>query len=180
MTTLVINDDLNRRIQNVKILIMDCDGTLTNGLITILPDGDETKSFDVRDGHGLSMAIRAGLRTAVITGRKSSSVEHRIEGLGIHHLYQNVKHKIEPFEAILERESLNRTEVAYVGDDVTDIPVMRAVGFAATVPEAGSETKQFAHYVTSARAGHGAIREIIELILKVQGKWDPLMKEYAH
>jgi len=175
----LIDDHLRERIQKIRLLVFDCDGVLTDGRITFLPDGGQSKSFDVRDGLGISLAIRAGLRTAIISGRESSAVEHRARDLGIHHLRQKSTDKIESLDSILKQESLTMADVGYVGDDLVDIPVMRHVGVAIAVADAVAEAKQAAHYITSLPGGRGAVREAIELILKTQGKWESVTKHYT-
>ena len=173
-----IDDNLQQQIQKIRLLVFDCDGVLTDGRITVLPDGGESKSFDVRDGLGISLAIRAGLRTAIISGRASSALEHRARDLGIHHLHQKSDDKIDSLDSILKQESLTMAEVAYVGDDLVDLPVMRRVGVAIAVADAILEAKQAAHYVTSLPGGLGAVREAIELILRTQGKWESVVRHY--
>jgi 3-deoxy-D-manno-octulosonate 8-phosphate phosphatase (KDO 8-P phosphatase) len=157
---------------------MDCDGVLTDGRIVFLPGGEETKAFDSKDGHGLRMAERAGIRAAIITGRASAAVRERARDLGLKHLYEKVMVKLEPYEKILAAEGLADEEVCYMGDDVTDIPVMRRVGLAVAVGDSVKEAKDYAHLVTEHRGGRGAVREVVELILKSQGKWEDAMERY--
>ncbi|HEU4390943.1 MAG TPA: HAD family hydrolase [Blastocatellia bacterium] len=160
------------------MLIMDCDGVLTDGRIIFLPGGEETKLFDSKDGHGLRMAERAGIDAAIITGRASQAVRERARDLGLKHLYEKAIVKLEPYEKVLAAEGLTDEEICYVGDDVTDIPVMRRVGLAVAVGDAVPEAKEYAHLVTEHRGGRGAVREVIEVILKSQGKWDEAMERY--
>ena len=171
--------DLVERAKNIKLLILDCDGVLTDGRILMTAEGDEMKTFDVRDGHGLVMFHRAGLRSAIISGRKSAVVQRRAKELGIAHVYEMAWVKLEPYQEILEAEGLEDRQVCYVGDDVVDIPLLRRAGLAVAVADAVAEVKAHSHYVTSAQGGRGAVREIIELILKAQGKWDDLMLRYT-
>jgi 3-deoxy-D-manno-octulosonate 8-phosphate phosphatase (KDO 8-P phosphatase) len=177
----VINaaQDIVERARKVKLLILDCDGVLTDGRIIMLPDGDETKAFDVKDGHAIVMAQREGLRVAIISGRKSSVVRARAKELGIAHLHEMAWVKAEPFEKILSEEGLTDEQVCYVGDDVVDIPLLRRAGLAVAVADAIEETKQHSHLVTGRPGGRGAIRELIEFILKAQGKWDEAMSRYT-
>ena len=172
--------DLDNRAQRIKLLLMDCDGVMTDGRIMLLKNGDEQKTFNVRDGHGIVLFHRAGLRTGIISGRSSSFVQKRAWELGMtqEFVWQGCHNKIETFEDVLIRSELELSEVAFIGDDVTDIPIMQRVGFAVAVADAEEETKQAAHYVTERRGGHGAVREVTDLILKAQGKWDDLMKRY--
>ncbi|MEK6408453.1 MAG: HAD-IIIA family hydrolase [Acidobacteriota bacterium] len=166
------------RARRIKLLILDCDGVLTDGRIIMLPDGDETKAFDVKDGHAMVMAQRAGLRIAIISGRKSSVVRARAKELGVAHLHEMAWVKAEPYEKILAEEGLRDEEVCYVGDDVVDIPLLRRVGLAVAVGDAVEETKQHSQVVTRRAGGRGAVREVIELILKAQDKWDEAMARY--
>ena len=170
--------NIMERARKIKLLILDCDGVLTDGRIIMLPDSDETKTFDVKDGHGIVMAQRAGLRVAIISGRKSSVVRARAKELGVAHLYEMTWVKTEPYEKVLAEEGLRDEEVCYVGDDVVDIPLLRRAGLAVAVADAVEETKQHSHIVTRRSGGRGAVREVIELILKAQGKWDEAMARY--
>lgn len=170
---------IRERARKIKMLIMDCDGVLTDGRIIFLPGGGETKSFDSKDGHGLRMAERAGVSAAIITGRASEAVRERARDLGLKHLYEKVFVKLEPYEKILAAEGLADDEVCYMGDDVTDIPVMRRVGLAVAVGDAVPEAKEYAHLITDHRGGRGAVREVIEVILKSQDKWDEAMERYT-
>src|SRR5438132_14404694 len=174
-------NDLNLRAQRIKLLLMDCDGVMTDGRIMLLENGDEQKTFNVRDGHGIVLFHRAGLKTGIISGRCSSFVQKRAWELGMpqEFVWQGCHNKIETFEDVLERAQLDASEVAFIGDDVTDIPIIKRVGFAVAVADAVEETKQAAHYITEHKGGHGAIREVTDLILKAQGRWEELMKRYS-
>ena len=174
-----ITDKIIERAQKIRLLILDCDGVLTDGRILMTAEGDEMKSFDVRDGHGVVMFHRAGLRTAIISGRKSAVVQRRAKELGIAHVHEMAWVKLEPYEQILAEEGLSDDDVCYVGDDVVDIPLLRRAGLAVAVADAVAEVKAHSHYVTRAIGGRGAVREVIELILKAQGKWDELMLRYT-
>ena len=172
------NQDIIDRARKIKLLILDCDGVLTDGRIIMLPGSDETKTFDVKDGHGIVMAQRAGLRIAIISGRKSSVVRARATELGVAHLYEMAWVKTEPYEKVLAEEGLTDEEVCYVGDDVVDIPLLRRAGLGVAVEDAVEETKQHSHIVSTRRGGRGAVREVIEFILKAQDKWDEAMIRY--
>ncbi len=174
-----MTNEIVERAQKIKLLIMDCDGVLTDGRILMTGEGDEMKTFDVRDGHGIVMFHRAGLRTAIISGRKSVVVQRRAKELGIAHVYEMAWVKLEPYGQILEAESLNDEAICYVGDDVVDIPLLCRAGLAIAVADAVKEVKAHAHYVTQAKGGRGAVREVIELILNAQDKWDELMRRYT-
>ncbi|MDQ4121376.1 MAG: HAD hydrolase family protein [Acidobacteriota bacterium] len=157
---------------------MDCDGVLTDGRITLLTGGDEQKTFHVRDGQGLVLLHRAGLRSGIISGRSSGLVDRRAKELGIEYVRQGTLNKIEDFKEILEQAGTALEETAFVGDDVTDVPLMMRVGFAIAVADAVPETKKVAHLVTKAKGGKGAVREVTDLILQTQGNWQELMKQY--
>ena len=158
---------------------MDCDGVLTDGRLWLTSDGDEQKAFHARDGQGISLLHRAGLRTGIITGRTSSAVDRRAQDLKMSYVRQYAKDKIKALDEILADAGVARDECAYIGDDVADIPVMRRVGFAVAVSDAVEETKQAAHYVTAFAGGQGAVREACDLILKAQGRWDELMERFS-
>ena len=168
---------VEQRASRIKLLLMDCDGVLTNGRIWIV-DGDDQKTFNTRDGLGLELLHRAGLTSGIISGRESTALQYRAEALGMLFIHQGVENKVAAFERILEKAALDRSEVAYIGDDLNDIPLMRRSELAVAVADATEETKQHAHYVTRAVGGDGAVRETIELILKAQNRWDELIKRY--
>jgi 3-deoxy-D-manno-octulosonate 8-phosphate phosphatase (KDO 8-P phosphatase) len=170
--------DIDARARRIKLLLMDCDGVLTDGRLWLMADGDEQKAFHARDGQGISLCHHAGLKTGIITGRTSSAVDRRAQDLEISYVRQEAKDKIKALDEILAEAGVSADECAYIGDDVADIPVMRRVGFAAAVADAVPETKQAAHYITELKGGHGAVREVCDLILKAQGKWDEVMKRF--
>ena len=172
------DQDITDRARKIKLLILDCDGVLTDGRIIMLPGSDETKTFDVKDGHGIVMAQRAGLRIAIISGRKSSVVRARATELGVAHVYEMAWVKTEPYEKVLAEEGLTDEEVCYVGDDVVDIPLLLRAGLGVAVADAVEETKNHSHIVTKRGGGRGAVREVIEFILKAQDKWDEAMARY--
>jgi 3-deoxy-D-manno-octulosonate 8-phosphate phosphatase (KDO 8-P phosphatase) len=169
---------IQRRAASIKLLLMDCDGVLTDGCVWLLENGDEQKSFNSRDGLGLHLLHRAGLKSGIISGRKSVSVERRARDLAIEFVRQGDPEKIEAFEDVLRLAGVDENEVAFIGDDLTDIPVMQRCELAVAVADAVGEARSVAHYVTQAEGGHGAVREAIELILKAQGRWSDLVDEY--
>jgi 3-deoxy-D-manno-octulosonate 8-phosphate phosphatase (KDO 8-P phosphatase) len=171
---------IERRAARIKLLLMDCDGVLTDGTLTLLDNGDEQKAFNVRDGHGIVLLHRAGLRSGIISGRSSSFVTRRAGelGLGPELVRQGSLDRIKDFDELLSLAGVQEHEVAFIGDDVTDIPLMQRVEFAVAVADAVPETLSVAHYVTRARGGHGAVREVAEIILKAQGHWNTLMQRY--
>jgi 3-deoxy-D-manno-octulosonate 8-phosphate phosphatase (KDO 8-P phosphatase) len=170
--------EIERRASRIKLLLMDCDGVLTDGRITLLENGDEEKSFHTRDGHGLVLMHRAGLQSGIISGRRSSLVERRARELGMHFVRQGTWDKVKDFEELLAGAGLSEKEVAFVGDDVTDIPLMQRAELALAVADAAEETRAAAHYVTRLPGGFGAVREVTDLILKAQGRWSELMRKY--
>jgi 3-deoxy-D-manno-octulosonate 8-phosphate phosphatase (KDO 8-P phosphatase) len=171
--------DVEARAAQVKLLLMDCDGVLTDGRITLIEDGDELKSFHTRDGHGLVMLHRAGLRSGIISGRTARAVEWRARDLGIEFVRQGALDKIAVFEELLATAGVEASEVCYVGDDVVDIPLMRRAGLGVAVADATPDTREAAHYVTKLPGGFGAVREVCELILMAQGRWAELMRRYT-
>jgi 3-deoxy-D-manno-octulosonate 8-phosphate phosphatase (KDO 8-P phosphatase) len=170
--------DVNARASRIKLLLMDCDGVLTDGRLWLMTDGDEQKAFHARDGQGISLCHHAGLKTGIISGRTSSAVERRAQDLKMSYVRQYAKDKIKAFDEILAKAGVSADECAYIGDDVADIPVMERVALAVAVADAVEETKQAAHYVTELKGGQGAVREVCDLILKAQGKWDEVMRRF--
>jgi 3-deoxy-D-manno-octulosonate 8-phosphate phosphatase (KDO 8-P phosphatase) len=170
---------LLERARKTRLLIMDVDGVLTDGRIIQDGHGHELKVFDVKDGHGIVMAHRAKLRTALISGRESETITRRAEELGIELVFQKIWNKLEVYEKILVDTELTHDEVAYIGDDLIDIPLLRRVGLAVAVADAVDEVKAAAHLITQRPGGQGAVREVIELILRAQGHWDSLIERYT-
>src|SRR2546423_1956734 len=170
--------EIERRAARIRLLLMDCDGVLTDGRIELQESGDEKKSFHVRDGHGLVLLHRAGLSSGIISGRTSQAVLMRAADLGIKYVRQGALNKAEAFDEILKESGAEESEVAFIGDDVTDIPLMLRSGFAVAVADAIEETRAAAHYITQLPGGFGAVREVCELILKAQGRWSELMERY--
>jgi len=169
---------IQRRASRIKLLLMDCDGVLTDGQVWILENGDDQKTFNVRDGLGLALLHRAGLKSGVISGRTSSALDRRARDTRMEFVRQGREDKLSAFEEVLALAGRKEAEVAYVGDDLVDIPLMKRVEFAVAVADAVPETKLHAHYVTNARGGRGAIREVVEIILTAQGRWDDQLERY--
>jgi len=153
------------------MLLMDVDGTLTDGILLVLPDGEEVKSYNVKDGLGILLAHLAGLKTGIITGKTSRALEKRAEKLGIDELHQGILDKKRVFDEILKKYQLQAEEVAYIGDDLGDLEVIKSVGLAAAVADAHPEVKKHCHFICRKRGGRGAVREFIEYILASQEKW---------
>lgn len=166
---------LAARAKKIRVLLMDVDGVLTDGRIWLLSRRDgtasEIKGFSAYDGAGLKLARAAGLRTGLITGRESSAVSQRARECEIEFVYQRKATKIESYEEILRLTGADEREVAYVGDDLPDLAVLKRVGLAVAVANAAPEVKRAAHYVTGRSGGDGAVREVVEIIVKAQGKW---------
>lgn len=158
---------------------MDCDGVLTDGRIWILESDEDQKAFHARDGLGIELLHRAGLKSGIISGRTSSAVERRARALGMSVLWQGCEDKRKAFADTLAHAGLTNVEVAFVGDDLTDIPLMLQAGLSVAVADAAAETRARANYVTKANGGNGAIREVVELILKAQDRWDEVVKSYS-
>ena len=165
-------------LKDIEMLILDVDGVLTDGTLIINGDGSESKFFCSLDGHGIRMWRRAGLKIAFLSGRESSPTKHRAQQLEVDYVFQNCFDKLDAVKKFLEQTGLPAEKVAYVGDDLPDLPVIRYVGFGAAVANAVDEVRQCADYVTSSSGGSGAVREVIELILKSSGKWQNLLKKY--
>jgi 3-deoxy-D-manno-octulosonate 8-phosphate phosphatase (KDO 8-P phosphatase) len=169
---------IERRASRIKLFLMDCDGVLTDGRLWFPDDSGETKAFHVRDGFGLELLHRSGIRSGVITGRESKTLERRARELKIEFVRQGAPNKLNAFEELLIEAAVDDGEVAFIGDDLNDIPVMKRCELAIAVADAADETRAVAHLVTEARGGHGAVREAIELILKAQGHWSEVIKPY--
>jgi 3-deoxy-D-manno-octulosonate 8-phosphate phosphatase (KDO 8-P phosphatase) len=169
---------MREQLGKIRLLLLDVDGVMTDGRIIYDDHGGEIKAFDVKDGHGIKLLQRAGIRVGIITGRQSAVVVRRAEELGIDLVYQGARDKLLPFRDILQKTGFSPEEVAYVGDDVVDLPVLRRVGFAVTVADAVEEVKPHVHYVTSRPGGRGAVREICDLLLKESGRWEGVAARY--
>jgi 3-deoxy-D-manno-octulosonate 8-phosphate phosphatase (KDO 8-P phosphatase) len=167
------------RARRIKLLLMDCDGVMTDGRLWLTPDGDERKAFHARDGQGISVWHRAGWQSGIISGRASTSVDRRARELKMKYVHQFAKDKTVALEEILADAKVNAEDCCYIGDDLGDVAVMRSVGLAVAVSDAAQDTKAAAHYVTALNGGNGAVREVVELILKAQGRWDELVAEVA-
>jgi 3-deoxy-D-manno-octulosonate 8-phosphate phosphatase (KDO 8-P phosphatase) len=174
-----ITPALKKRAARIQVLLMDVDGTLTDGSVTLLSQSDHTaleiKTFDAHDGQGLTLAHTAGVRTGCITGRESAALLRRATEMKMEFIYMKRALKMPAYEEILKRAGVSDFAVAYVGDDLPDIPLMRRVGLAVAVGDAVPEVKEVAHYTTKAVAGRGAIRETVELILKSKGIWEEMI-----
>jgi 3-deoxy-D-manno-octulosonate 8-phosphate phosphatase (KDO 8-P phosphatase) len=162
----------------LKLLILDVDGVLTDGRLFFDDSGKEYKCFHARDGHGIKLLRLTGVEVAVISGRKSHSVALRMQALGVEHVYQGHENKRAAFSEILQRLALSADQVAYIGDDVLDLPVMRQVGFAVAVQDANFAVKQYADWQTQTQGGLGAVREVCDLIMQAQGTFEAVLQAY--
>jgi len=165
MKGFVMQEDLKERLKNIKLLILDVDGVLTDGRIILDNEGNEFKAFNVRDGHGIKMLQKIGVHVAIITGRYSKVVERRALELGISHLYQRCHNKLVAYQDLLEKLGIKEKEIAYVGDDVVDIPILKRVGLPVAVRDAHEGAKSYSLYITEKEAGKGAVREVCDLII---------------
>jgi 3-deoxy-D-manno-octulosonate 8-phosphate phosphatase (KDO 8-P phosphatase) len=172
--------DAKRRAARIKLAIFDVDGTLTDGTLFYGPDGGELKTFSVKDGSGLSLLRQAGIKVAFMTARKSQAVERRAQDLGVHYCLQGVQNKLVAFQELTAELQLKDEAVSFMGDDWVDLAPMRRAGFAVAVPDATPLVLEAAHYVTRAAAGHGAAREVAELILIAQDLFDTVAAPFMH
>lgn len=169
---------LTVRIKPIRLVAFDVDGILTDGGLYLSDSGEEFKRFNSLDGHGLKMLKNSGVELAIITGRTSRCVEMRAKNLGITHVYQGVERKWEAMQSLLDELQLAPEVAAFMGDDVVDLPVMRRVGLALSVPGASPLVHSHAHYVTRREGGHGAVREVCELLMSGQGTLSGQLEPY--
>ncbi|MFQ5701835.1 MAG: KdsC family phosphatase [Acidobacteriota bacterium] len=173
-----LTSDVGERARRVKLILMDVDGVMSDGRIIMQAQLDEAKAFDARDGVGIRLAQRAGLLTGVITGRLSIATTRRVSELGMEEFHQKVFRKIEVYEAILKARRLSDDRVCFMGDDLVDIPIMKRAGLAVAPDDARPEARRAAQFVTARPGGRGAVREMIDFILKVQGHWTKVTRDY--
>ena len=173
-----LSPEVLERASRVSLLVLDVDGVLTDGRIVYADYGDELKFFDVQDGAGLVFWNRAGLRSAVITARTSRLMKRRAKELRVDVLAQGQLLKLPAYEQLLKRLRASDEQVCTVGDDLMDLPILRRAGLAVAVPNAVDEVRAAAHYVTKRHGGRGAVREVVDLILKAKGLWDEIMQRY--
>lgn len=175
-----IDDKAKETAKNIKMVVFDVDGVLTDGRLIFGQNGEELKFFHSHDGLGISLLHKAGIKTAIITGRKSQIVKLRANELKIKDIYQNSKNKIVSLEKILNKYKISLNEIAYIGDDINDLGVLSIVGLPCTVFNAAPEVKERAKLVSEKHGGKGAVREIVEYILKSQNIWDKLVNDYLN
>jgi len=169
---------MNSKLADIRLLLLDVDGVMTDGGIIYDGNGVETKTFNVKDGHGIKMLQRYGIQVGIITGRTSLVVDIRARELGIELLYQGALNKLESYDDVKQKTGLGDSQIAYMGDDVIDVPVMRRAVFAAAPSDALLEARNAAHYVTFSAGGRGAVREVCDLILKGRGFWSEVETRY--
>ncbi len=170
--------DILEKAAKIKLVIFDIDGVLTTGALFIGDDGQEYKAFNSKDGHGLRMLQDGGVDVAILTGRTSNVVSHRARDLGITRIYQGKRQKLPAYEELVAETGLSHEEIAYVGDDVVDLPVMTRVGLAICVQDGHPFVKKHAHWITEHNGGCGAGRDVCELILEAQGKLESMLEAY--
>ena len=169
---------LIQKAQKIKMLLLDVDGVMTNGQVLLLPNGDEIKAFSIADGFGIVSAMKLGIRIGIVSGRSSTSLQQRCEELHISDLYMNVADKAEVLREIANRYQLSYENIAYMGDDIPDLPVLETVGLSAAPQSAHHEVKQRVHLVVQKKGGEGAVREFIEFLLTAQKKDQKLLDLY--
>lgn len=175
----VVPAPLRRKARKIKLLLLDVDGVLTDGGIVIDDRGVESKRFDVRDGQGITLLQRAGVEVGFVSGRSSGAVRQRADELGVKWVFQGIQNKAEVYQGIKKRTGLKDEQIAYAGDDIVDMTILRAVGLAFTVPSCWPGIRPAVDYMTEAEGGHGAVREIAELILTAQNCWKVLLDKYS-
>ena len=173
-----LSHEIMQRASRVSVLLIDVDGVLTDGRIVYAEYGDELKFFDVQDGAGLVFWHRMGLKSAIITSRQSRLVKRRAKELRVDFLVQGALLKLPAYERLLKRFRVTDEQVCAIGDDLMELPILLRVGLAVAVPNAVDDVKRVCHYTTSRAGGQGAVREVIDLVLKAKGLWDQVMGRY--
>lgn len=176
----MIDQVLKERVQKVKLLILDVDGVLTDGRIIYGDAGDELKCFDVQDGFGIYLLSKIGIRTILITAKKSAVVRRRAKDSHVAKVYQNAVDKLRIYEKVKRKFRAKDEEICFIGDDLLDLPITVRAGFAVSVPNAVEEIRARSHYMTQRKGGRGAVREVVDLLLKSQGKYEPLIAHYTN
>jgi 3-deoxy-D-manno-octulosonate 8-phosphate phosphatase (KDO 8-P phosphatase) len=174
--TLKVRKDLKQKIKRIKLLILDVDGVMTDGQIIYDSGGNELRSFDAQDGIGIRLLYKAGIKTIWATVLPSKAIERRAKELLVEKVYQGILPKTKVLDDVLSKKDILAEEICYVGDDLVDLGIMKAVGFPAAPANARQEVKDIANYITQQQGGRGAVREVSELILRVQGKWERLVE----
>ncbi|RMH81105.1 MAG: 3-deoxy-D-manno-octulosonate 8-phosphate phosphatase [Acidobacteria bacterium] len=170
--------DIRERARKIRLFLMDVDGVLTDGRLYYTSQGEEIKVFHVRDGMGIKLAQRAGLKVGALSGRKSEALKRRLEELGFDEVHLGYNEKLPIVQSISERLCIKLEEFAYLGDDLVDIPVLKRVGFPMCVADAPQEVKKYSLYTTEIKGGYGAVREAVEFLLRIRGDWEELLNHY--
>ena len=177
------SEDIRERARRIRLFLMDCDGVLTDGSLHYTSQTasvpEAIKVFHIHDGQGMRLAAQAGLKLGIVSGRESAALAHRAQEMKVNHLHQGVSNKLSVYEQIRSAERLEDKQIAYIGDDLPDLAPMLRAGLSIAVADAVAEIRDCAHFVTVKNGGRGAVREAIELILKAQGSWDALLKQFA-
>ena len=168
---------IEERAKKIKLLILDVDGVLTDGRIIYDNFGDELKCFNVQDGFGMMLFYRAGIKSVIITAKKTRIVKRRACDMHVAAVYSNHE-KLKTYRKVLKRFRVKDEEVCFMGDDLLDLPIIKRAGLAVAPPNAVEDVKKSAHYITQRQGGKGAVREVIEIILKSQGLWDRVISKY--
>ena len=166
------------KLKEIRLLLLDVDGVLTDGSIIYSDKASETKVFNVKDGFGLKLVMQAGIKVGLVTGRTSNALHRRCLDLGIAYLYDGVQHKARLLDEIVAETGISSDNTAFVGDDLPDLPIMRRVGLSIAVADAHERVRSRADWITSAAGGRGAVREVCDALLKARGKWDEIMELY--
>jgi 3-deoxy-D-manno-octulosonate 8-phosphate phosphatase (KDO 8-P phosphatase) len=171
-------EEVRERAARIRLLILDVDGVLTDGGLILHADGQESKVFHVHDGHGIRLLLRGGIEVALLTGRRSQVVVDRAKDLGISLVVQGSRNKLGDYEKMLHQRRLDDQDVAYVADDLVDVPVLRRVGLAVAVADASTHIRDYCHVSTIRQGGKGAVREVCDFLLQTQGKWEEVTAPY--
>ncbi|KJR41553.1 3-deoxy-D-manno-octulosonate 8-phosphate phosphatase [Candidatus Magnetoovum chiemensis] len=174
-----LSEDIREKAKKISLLILDVDGVMTDGSITLDNNGNELKSFNVRDGHGIKMLQKEGTEIAIITGRYSEVVERRAKELGINHIYQRILNKLDAYNSLKEKLSINDENIAFIGDDVVDLSILLKVGLSIAVRDAHEYVKTQVMLITENKGGRGAVREITDLILYSKGALYKIIDAYS-
>ena len=172
------DNEIQRRAAEVRMIVLDVDGVLTDGRIYLGNKDEEFRTFFVRDGLGIRMGQSAGLIFGILSGRDSPLVERRARELHIKHIHQGIQDKGPCLEQIAAKTDLETKQICFIGDDLIDVPAMRRAGLAACPADGCEETRQFAHYICNNKGGHGAVREVVDLVLRASGRWDTVMQRF--
>ena len=169
------NSELSKMMKRIQLLLLDVDGVLTDGAIIYNHNGSETKIFNVKDGLGVKLALKAGIKIGIVSGRKSPALDHRCRDLGIRHIFSGIKNKAQILEQIIDQTGISPERTAFMGDDLPDLSLMRRVGLAIAVADAHQTVLETADWATAAAGGCGAVREVCEALLKARGEWENLI-----